>query len=104
MNNKNVKIENNDFEASITKNSPLFAMSLSIAKAYKMLQFSESQADAHNEVISVLLRHAPRHSSKFLFWIISLELQEKNLRQSKLCIPVCFCEKRNGRLSNDTAA
>ena len=35
----------------------VFAMLLNIAKTYEMLQFSESKADAHNEVISVLLRH-----------------------------------------------
>ena len=44
-----------------------------------MLQFSESKADAHNEIIGVLLRHAQRHSSKFLFWMLSLELHEKTL-------------------------
>ena len=54
-------------------------MLLNIANAYEMLQFSESKADAHNEVISVLLRHAQRHSGKFLFWILSLELYEKSL-------------------------
>ena len=45
-----------------------------------MLQFSESKADAHNEVIRVLLRHTQRHLGKFLFWILSLELHEKTLR------------------------
>ena len=49
-------------------------MSLNIANAYEMLQFSESKADAHNEVIGVLLRHTQRHSGKFLFWMLSLEL------------------------------
>ena len=42
-----------------------------------MLQVSESKADSHNENIGVLLRHAQRHSSKFLFWMLSLELNEK---------------------------
>ena len=67
----------NDSETSIIKNSPLFAMLLNTAKAYKTLQFSESKADAHNEVISVLLRHAQRHSGKFLFWMSSRKLEEK---------------------------
>ena len=40
---------------------------MNIAKVYEMLQFSESKADAHNEVIGVLLRHTLRHSAKFLF-------------------------------------
>ena len=44
-----------------------------------MLQFGENKADAHNEVISVLLRHAQRHSGKFLFWMLSLKLHEKTL-------------------------
>ena len=45
-----------------------------------MLQFGENKAYAHNEVISVLLpRHAQRHSGKFLFWMLSLELHEKTL-------------------------
>ena len=57
-----------------------FTMLLNIAKAYEMLQFSESKADAHNEVISVLLRHAHRHCGKFLFWMLSLELHDKTLR------------------------
>ena len=35
-------------------------MLLNIAKAFEMLQFSKRKADAHNEVISVLLRHAQR--------------------------------------------
>ena len=52
-------------------------MLLNIAKAYKMGQFSESKADTHNEVIGVLLRHAQRQSGKFLFWMLSLELNEK---------------------------
>ena len=47
------------------------------AKAYEMLQFSESKADVHNQVISVLLRHVQRHSDKFLFWMLLLELHEK---------------------------
>ena len=77
---KKVKIENNDSETSIIKNSPLFAMLLKIAKAYGMLEFSESKADAHIEVISALLHHAQRHSGKFLFWMLSLELHEKTLK------------------------
>ena len=46
LNNKNVKIQNNDSETSIIKNSSLFAMLLNITNAYEMLQFSESKADA----------------------------------------------------------
>ena len=54
-------------------------MLLNIAKAYsyEMLQFGENKAYAHNEVISVLLHHAQRHSGKFLFWMLSLEFHEK---------------------------
>ena len=52
-------------------------MLLNIAKAYEMLQFSESKADEHTGVISVLLRHAQRHWGKFLFWMLSLKLHEK---------------------------
>ena len=52
-------------------------MLLNIAIAYKILQFSESKADAHNEVINPLLRHAQRHSGKFLLWMLSLELHKK---------------------------
>ena len=33
----------------------------------------------HNEIISVLLRHAQKHSGKFLCWMLSLELHEKTL-------------------------
>ena len=44
-----------------------------------MLQFSESKADVHNEVISVLLRYALRHSGEFLFSMLSLELYEKTV-------------------------
>ena len=54
-------------------------MLVNIAKAYEMLQFSESEADAHNEVISVVLRYPQRHSGKFLLWMLSLELHEKTL-------------------------
>ena len=54
-------------------------MLLNIANAYEMLLFSENNLDAHNEVISVLLRHAQRHSGKFLFWMLSLKLHEKTL-------------------------
>ena len=54
-------------------------MLLNIAKAYEMLQFGENKGYAHNEIISVLLRHAQRHSGKFLFWMLSLELHEKTL-------------------------
>ena len=63
----------------LPKNSLLLAMLLKIAKAYKMLQFDENKAYGHNEVISVLLRYAQRHSGKFLFWMLSLELHEKTL-------------------------
>ena len=76
---KKVKIENNDSETSIIKNSLLFAMLLNIAKAYKMLRFGENKAYVHNEAISVMLRHAQRHSGKFLFWMLSLEFHEKTL-------------------------
>ena len=56
-------------------------MLLNIAKAfsYETLQFGENKAYARNEVISVLLRHVQRHSGKFLFWMLSLELHEKTL-------------------------
>ena len=54
-------------------------MLLNIANAYEMLQFSESEFDAPNVVISVLLCHAQRHLGKFLFWMLSLELHEKTL-------------------------
>ena len=66
-----------DSETSIIKNSPFFAMLLNIANAYEMLQFSESKADVHNEVIGVLLCHTQRHSGKFLCWMLALELHEK---------------------------
>ena len=52
-------------------------MLLNIAQAYEMLQSSESKADAHNEVIGVLLRHSLRRSGKFLFWMLLLKLHEK---------------------------
>ena len=52
-------------------------MLLNIANAYEMLQFNESKAYARNEVIGVLLRHALRHSGKFLFWMLSLEFHDK---------------------------
>ena len=45
----------------LSKHSLLLAMLLNIAKAYEMLQCGENKAYAHNEVISVLLRHAQRH-------------------------------------------
>ena len=35
------------------------------------------QLPVHNENISVLLRHAQRHSGKILCWMLSLELHEK---------------------------
>ena len=54
-------------------------MLLNIANAYEVLLISESKAVAHNEVIGVLLRHTQRHSGKFLFWMLSLELHEKTL-------------------------
>ena len=54
-------------------------MLLNITKAYEMFQFSESKVDAHNEIISVLLRNAQRHMSKFLFWMLSIKLLEKTL-------------------------
>ena len=52
-------------------------MLLNISNACEMLQFSEGKADAHNEVIGVLLRHTQRHSDKFLFWMLSFEVYEK---------------------------
>ena len=65
-----------------------------------MLQFSESKADAHNEVIGVLLRHAQRHSGKFLFWMLSLELHEKTLGSQNYA----YVFSRNEQLFPDTAA
>ena len=44
-----------------------------------MLQSGENKAYTHNEVISVLLHHAQRHSGKFLFGMLLLELHEKTL-------------------------
>ena len=76
-------------------------MLLSIAKAYEMLQVSESKADSHNENIGVLLRHAQRHSSKFLFWMLSLELNKKTSGSKNLCI--CFFEKWNEHPFTDIA-
>ena len=61
------------------KCSPLFTMLLNIAKAYEMLQLSESKADAHNEFISVLQRQAHSLTSKCLFWVLSLEFHDKTL-------------------------
>ena len=52
-------------------------MLLKSQKAYEMLQFSESKAYAHNQVISALLRHTLRHSGTFSFLMLSLELHEK---------------------------
>ena len=91
LNHKKVKIGNNVSETSIIKNSTLFARLWNIAEACEMMQFSESNVDAHNEVINVMLRYAQRHSGKFLRWLLSLELHEKKRMQSKLCI--CFFEK-----------
>ena len=54
-------------------------MLLNIAKAYEMFQFGENKTYDHDEVISVLLRHAQRHSGEFLCWMLSLELHEKTL-------------------------
>ena len=45
---------------------------------YEMLQFSESKADAHNQVVGVLLRHTQRHTGKFLFWVLSPGPQREN--------------------------
>ena len=42
-----------------------------------MLQFGENKAYVHNEAISEQLRHAQRHSAKFLFWMLSFEFHEK---------------------------
>ena len=76
-------------------------MLLNMANAYKMLQFSESKADAHNEVISILLiRHTQRHSGKFLFWMLSLELHEKTL----VIQNYAYGFLKNERLSPNTAA
>ena len=52
-------------------------MLLNIAKAYEMLQFGESKADGHNKDFIVLLRHAQRHSGKFRFRMLLLELHKK---------------------------
>ena len=52
---------------------------MNIANAHEMLQFGESKVDANNEVIGVLLRHTQRHSGKFLFWMLSLELHKVTL-------------------------
>ena len=57
---------------------------------------------AHNEIISVLLRHAQRHSDKFLCWMLSLELHEKILGSQNYAF-FFFFEKRNEHLSTDTA-
>ena len=78
-------------------------MLLNIAKAnlYEMLQFGENKAYARNEVISVLLRHAQKHSGKFLFWMLSLELHENFTFHLSLklfqplvllpsCVPACM--------------
>ena len=65
-------------------------MLLNTANAYEMLQFSETKADAHNEVIGVLLRHVQRHSGKFLFWMLSLELHEKTLGSQNYADVVFF--------------
>ena len=54
-------------------------MLLNIAKAYETLQFGENKTYVHDEVINVLLRHAQRHSGKFLFWMLSLEFHKKAL-------------------------
>ena len=52
-----------------------------------MLQFGENKAYAHNEAISVPLRHAQRHSGKFLFCMLSLELHETTLgSQNYACV------------------
>ena len=76
-------------------------MLLNIANAYEMLQFCESKADAHNEVIGVLLiRHTQRHSGKFLFWKLSLELHEKTLGIQNYA----YVFLKNEHLSPDTAA
>ena len=62
-------------------------MLLNIEKAYEMLQFGENKAYTHNEVISVLLLHAQRHSGKLLFSMLSLELHEKTLgSQNYACV------------------
>ena len=74
-------------------------MLLNIAKAYEMLQFSENKADAHDEVIGVLLRHTQRHSDKFLFLMLSLELHEKSLGSQNYAY--VFLKKEH--LSPDTA-
>ena len=51
-----------------------------------MLQFSESKADAHNKIISVLLRHAQKDTRAnfcFGFWTLLFELHEKTLGSQK---------------------
>ena len=75
-------------------------MLLNIAQACEMLQSSESKADAHIEVIGVLLRHSLRRSGKFLFWMLSLKLHEKTSgSQNYACVFL-----KNKQLSPDTAA
>ena len=53
-------------------------MLLYVANAYEMLHFSESKADALNEVIGALLRHTQRHSGKFLFGCYHLNSLKKS--------------------------
>ena len=74
---KKVKIENDDSETSIIKNSLLLAMLLNIAKAYEMLQFGENKAYAHNEVISVLLLTRKDTRANFCFGCYHLNFMKK---------------------------
>ena len=78
-------------------------MLLNIANAYEMLPFSESKADEHNKVMVVLLRHKQRHSGKFLFWMLSLELCEKTLG-SQNYVYVFFLKNEKNILAPDTTA
>ena len=66
-------------------------MLLNIAKAYKILQFSENKAYAHNKDISVL-RYVTRKNTRanFCFGCYHLKFMKK-LYAVK--IMQCFCEK-----------
>ena len=67
------------FPKQVVSKTLLFCNVIESQRHYEMLQFSGGKADAHNKIISVLLRHAQRHSDKFLSWMLSLEPYEKTL-------------------------
>ena len=54
---------------------------------------------AHNEIISVLLRQALRHSGKILGWMLSLVLHGKTLGSQNYA----YVFLKNKHLSTDTA-